>query len=142
MNIQKDLGTLGLIVALAVGIYIQFGLPRHNDEIGIPVKTSVLNYIQENKLLILGVVFVLLLIVLVIYKTTPEQRDRPMTFYTPKMDPQQYEIMKKVNTLQALKELKKSKEYHDYYNKRKAGTLKPIELDEDDRIVLSDDSTN
>ena len=142
MSRNHTLGILGLVLVFGIGLYIQFGLQQRVNESSENLKLNVLEWINTHKLIFIGVLFILLMLVVIIYSRSDyeahEDQSNKINFVQ-KMDPQQYDVWKKINTLNALKELKNSKEYQDYYNNRKAGNLKPIELTESDRIVFSDE---
>ena len=53
---------------------------------------------------------------------------------------EEFEQQKRILTREALKNLQESAEYQQYLEDKKVGALKEVELTEDDKIVLSDDS--
>lgn len=59
---------------------------------------------------------------------------------TPRITLEEYNKNKEIWTAEAVAELKESPEYREYLKNKKNGTLKEIELTEDDKIVLSDES--
>jgi len=59
---------------------------------------------------------------------------------TKKVPVEEYEKIKKKTTEEAVKKLIESKPYQEYQAKKKANELKEVELNESDKIVLSDDS--
>jgi len=59
---------------------------------------------------------------------------------TKKVSVEEYEKIKKKTTEEAVKKLIESKPYQEYQAKKKANEVKEVELNESDKIVLSDDS--
>lgn len=53
---------------------------------------------------------------------------------------EEFEHQKRVLTIEALRNLQESAEYQQYLEDKKVGALKDLDLNEDDKIVLSDDS--
>jgi len=102
------------------------------------------SYFLENRKEILIFTIPAILILLVTYFIMDRRHKREMLKFTStiKIAPEEYERNKKILTDEAVRTLVESPEYLQYLTSKQKGELKEVELNEDDKIVLSDDSDN
>jgi len=100
------------------------------------------SYFLENRKEILIFTIPAILILLVTYFIMDRRHKREMLKFTStiKIAPEEYERNKKILTDEAVRTLVESPEYLQYLTNKQKGELKEVELTEDDKIVLSDDS--
>jgi len=110
-----------------------------NEESFGSLVTKVLDtYKIEISVLIVSIIVVLVSAYLLQRKTY--NKEKVTLNCTKKMPVEEYEKIKKKTTEEAVKKLVESKPFQEYQAKKKANELKEVELNESDKIVLSDDS--
>ena len=82
----------------------------------------------------------LILLTTYIYFNRRHKKEMKRLNCTQRISTEEYDRNKEIWTAEAVAELKESSEFKEYLENKKNGTLKEIELTEDDKIVLSDDS--
>lgn len=141
----KLLGLSGLILWVSIGAYIAFfRYPVDNETFFVRFKSLFAASVQENRALIYYVLLTVLVVLLLLIFCSSDEKTRsagntPGFSFVQRMDPNQYELHKKIWTVNALRELKKSPEYRKYRKDKKEGILKPVELDGDDGEFFSDE---
>lgn len=95
---------------------------------------------RRSEILVFVIAFLIILASVYFYLNRRFKKESKRFNSSVRMTVDEYEKKKKILTKQALKNLMESPEYQQYLEDKKNGALKEIELTEEDKIVLSDDS--
>ena len=138
-NIIFAILILGIFVLISYQAtsYINPGLLHQED---------IIKYIKNNKRTIIAILLSSLIILLstlyITYKTPKSEEDEHKVKdkqWTQRISPVLFKKNIEKETQESLKQLMESAEYHQFLAAKNAGTLKPLELDDSDKIIFSDD---
>lgn len=135
----KAVSSIVVVASLASMGYIFRDAFNHPDEnFGVYSR----RVIKENQFSIFAYVITAIVALLTasFFEKKRFQEENTRLNCTPRIKLESYKKYRKLLTKKAVLELTKSEEYKKYLEAKANGTLKPIQLDEDDKIVLSDDS--
>ena len=130
---------LGIFVLISyqATVYIDSDLLHAED---------IIMYIKNNKRTIITILLTSLIILLstlyITYKTPKGEEDEQESRgrqWTRKISTASYNKMIEKETQESLKQLIESTEYQQFLAAKSSGTLKPLVLEDDDEIILSDD---
>jgi len=126
------------ITSIFVLLQIRDYTIEHNESFGNLITQVLDTYKIEISVLIVSIIVALVSAYLFQRKTY--NKEKVTLNCTKKVPVEEYEKIKKKTTEEAVKKLIESKPFQEYQAKKKANELKEVELNESDKIVLSDDS--
>jgi hypothetical protein len=132
--------TSAVVIAALSGIGYMFRDALNHPEANFGIYSR--RVVKENQFPIFAYVIVGIIALIVANQLEKEKFENETTRLncSTRVNPSQYEQQKRATTEKALQDLHASENYKKYLQEKEKGKYAPVELDDNDKILLSDDT--